>query len=52
MKIFYTRKSQKHLCKLRTEKKFTDKDYFEIYTSDPNLPQLYGTVKARKPEKN
>ena len=43
---------QKHLCKLRKQKKFTDKEYFEIYPSDPIPPQLYGTVKAHKPEKN
>ena len=43
----YTRKIQKHLCKLRKEKK-----YFEIYPSDPISPRLYGTVKAHKPEKN
>ena len=48
----YTSKIQKHLCKLRKEKKFTDKEYFEIYPSDPIPPQLYGTVKAHKPEKN
>ena len=45
-------KIQKHLCKLRKEKKFTDQGYFEIYPSDPIPPRLYGTVKARKPEKN
>ena len=48
----YTSKNQKHLCKLRKEKKFTDKEYFEIYTSDPIPPRIYGTVKAYKPEKN
>ena len=48
----YTSKIQKHLCKLRKEKKFTDKEYFEIYPSDPIPPRLYGTVKAHKPEKN
>ena len=31
----YTNKIQKHLCKLRKEKKFTDKEYFEIYPSGP-----------------
>ena len=48
----YTSKIQKHLCKLRKEEKFTDKEYFEIYHSDPIPPRLYGTVKASKPEKN
>ena len=48
----YTSKIQKHLCKLRKEKKFTDKEYFEIYPSDPIPPRLYGTVKVHKPEKN
>ena len=37
----YTSKIQKHLCKLRKEKKFTDKEYFEIYLSDPIPPHLY-----------
>ena len=37
----YTSKIQKHLCKLRKEKKFTDKEYFEIYPSDPIPPRLY-----------
>ena len=46
----YTSKIQKHLCKLRKEKKFTDKKYFEIYPSDPIPPRLYGTVNAQKPE--
>ena len=31
----YTNKSQENLCKLRKEKKFTDKEYFEIYPSGP-----------------
>ena len=48
----YTSKIHKHLCKLRKKKKFTDKEYFETYPSDPILPLLYGTVKANKPEKN
>ena len=55
MKIQKTKvpsKIQKHLCKLRKEKKFTDKEYCEIYPSDSILPRLYGTVKAHKPEKN
>ena len=48
----YHSKIQKHLCKFRKEKKFTDKEYFEIYPSDPIPPRLYGTVKAHKPGKN
>ena len=48
----YTSKIQKHLCKLRKEKKFPDKEYFEIYPSDPIPPQIYETVKVHKPEKN
>ena len=48
----YTNKIQKHLCKLRKEKKFTDKEYFDIYSSDLIPPRLYGRVKAQKPEKN
>ena len=31
----YTNKIQKHLRKLKRVKKFTDKEYFEIYPSDP-----------------
>ena len=38
--------TSKLLCKLKKEKKFTDKEYFEIYPSDPILPRLYGTVKG------
>ena len=30
-----TNKIQKKLCKLRKEKKFTDKTYFQLYPSDP-----------------
>ena len=48
----FTNKIQKILCRLRKEKKFTDKEYFEIYPSDPIPPRLYGTIKAHKPEKN
>ena len=48
----YTCKIQKHLCKLRKEKKFPDKEYFEIHPSDPIPPQIYETVKVHKPEKN
>ena len=48
----YTSKIQKHLCKLRKEKKFTDKEYFEIYLLDPIPPHLYRTVKAHKPVKD
>ena len=48
----FTNKIQKILCRLRKEKKFTDKEYFQIYPSDPIPPRLYGTIKAHKPEKN
>ena len=48
----FTNKIQKILCRLRKEKKFTDKEYFQIYPSDPIPPQLYGTIKAHKSEKN
>ena len=40
----FTNKIQKILCHLRKEKKFTDKEYFQIYPSDPIPPRLYGTV--------
>ena len=48
----FTNKIQKILCRLRKEKKFTDREYFQIYPSDPIPPQFYGTIKAHKPEKN
>ena len=48
----FTNKIQKILCRLRKEKKFTDREYFQIYPSDPIPPRLYGTIKAHKPEKN
>ena len=40
------------LYRIRKETKFTDKEYFQIYPSDPIPPRLYGTIKAHKPEKN
>ena len=48
----FTNKFQKTLCRLRKEEKFTDKEYFQIYPSDPIPLRLYGTIKAHKPEKN
>ena len=48
----FTNKIRKRLCRLRKEKKFTDKEYFQIYQSDPIPPRLYGTKKVHKPEKN
>ena len=48
----FTNKIQKILCRLRKEKKFTDKEYFQTYPSDLITPRLYGTIKAHKPEKN
>ena len=36
----------------KKRKKFTDREYFQIYPSDPIPPRLYGTIKAHKPEKN
>ena len=48
----FTNIIQKILCRLRKEKKFTGKEYFQIYPSDPIPPRLYGTIKAHKPEKN
>ena len=44
----YTNKIQKYLCKLRKEKKFPDQEYFEIYSSDPTPPRLYGIVLTNK----
>ena len=48
----FANKIQKILCRLRKEKEFTDKEYFQIYLSDPIPPRLYGTIKAHKPDKN
>ena len=48
----FTNKIQKILCRLRKEKKSTDREYFQIYPSDPISPRLHGTIKAHKPEKN
>ena len=31
---------------------FTDREYFQIYPSDPIPPRLYGTITPHKPEKN
>ena len=39
------------LCRIRKETKFTDKEYFQIYPSDPIPPRLHGTIKSHKPEK-
>ena len=47
----FTNKIQKTF-RLRKEKKFTDKQYFQIYPSDPIPPRLCGTIKAHKTEKN
>ena len=48
----FTNKIQKILCRLRKEKKFTDREYFQIYPSDTAPPRLYGTIKAHKPVQN
>ena len=45
-------KIQKILCRLRKEKKFIDREFFQIYLSDPIPPRLYGTIKDHKPEKD
>ena len=43
---------QKILCRLRKEKKFTGREYFQIYLSDPIPPRLHGAVKAHNTGKN
>ena len=48
----FTNKIQKILCRLRKEKKFADRQYFQLYLSDPIPPRLYGIIKAHKSEKN
>ena len=45
-------KIQKILCRLKKEKKFKGREYFQTYSSNPIQPQLYCTMKAHKPEKN
>ena len=47
-----TGKFQRILRKLKKEGKFDKKTYSIIYPSDCIPPRLYGTLKARKPEKN
>ena len=42
----------KKICRLRKEKMFTDRKYFQIYPSDHISLRLYGTIKAHKPEIN
>ena len=48
----FSNKIQKILCRLRKEKKFTDREYFQIYLPDPIPTRFYGTINAHKPEKN
>ena len=48
----FTNKIQKILCRIRKGKKFRDREYFQIYPSDPIPTRLYGTIKAHKWEKN
>ena len=48
----FTNKIQKILSRLRKEKKFPDREYFQIHLSDSIPPRLYGTIKAHKPKKN
>ena len=45
----FTNKIQKILSRLRKEKMFLNREYFEIWLSLP--PRLYGTVKAHRLEK-
>ena len=35
----FTNNIQKISCRLKKEKKFTDKEYFQIYPSDPIPPR-------------
>ena len=37
---------------LNKKKRFTKKEYEDIYPSDPIPPRMYGTIKAHKPSKN
>ena len=48
----FTNKIQEILCRLKKEKKFTDREYIQVYRSDPIPPRLYVTIKAHKPEKS
>ena len=40
------------LCKLNKKKRFTKREYQNIYPSDPVPPRMYGSIKGHKPEKN
>ena len=40
------------LAKSRKEGKLDHKTYHKVYPSDAIPPQLYGVIKAHKPEKN
>ena len=42
---------KKHLAAFRKQQKFETRTYFQIYSSDPFPPSLYGVVKAYKSEK-
>ena len=44
-------KFQKERAKLRKEGKFDYKIYYKAYPSDAIPPQIYGVIKAHKPEK-
>ena len=46
-----TSKNQKHLATLRKQQKLETRTYFQLYSSDPIPPRLYGVIKAHKPEK-
>ena len=42
---------QKHLETLRKQQKSETRTYFQLYSSDPIPPRLYGFIKAHKPER-
>ena len=46
-----TSKNQKHLATLRKQQKLETRTYFQLYSSDPIPPRLYGVIKAHKPKK-
>ena len=43
---------QKELTELRKDRKFDNKTYYKVYSSDAVPPRLYGVIKAHKSQKN
>nr|XP_047142849.1 uncharacterized protein LOC124817098 [Hydra vulgaris]XP_047142851.1 uncharacterized protein LOC124817100 [Hydra vulgaris] len=48
----YAAKIRRFLSKLNKKQRFSKEEYEKIYPSDPIPPQMYGVIKAHKPEKS